>query len=298
MKFLFTICITLLSLTSFSQELNCTVKVNADQVQTSNRRIFESLEQAMSEFMSTRKWTKMEVQPNERIDCSILFTIDKDGFTSNQNFKGTMQVQSTRPVYKSAYSTNMLKTNDRDISFTYRENTPVEFVPDQYRNELSSILGYYAYVIIGLDFESFGPNGGEEQLSNAMGTMNLAQNGGGSGWSAFDSRTNRYWLISEALENSYSAYREALYLYHRQGLDLMVSDQETAQLNILTALQNLEKVHMAKPLLFINQLFFQAKREELVELFKLGEMENRKEMVRICKKLDPSNSSKFEEVLK
>ena len=161
MKYLFGLVVTLIGFAATAQELNCTVKINADQVQTSNRRIFESLEQAMSEFMSTRKWTNQNVEPEERINCSILFTINKNGFNNNQNFNGTMQVQSTRPVYNSNYTTNILKWNDKNVSFVYRENAPIQFVPNQFRSDLSSILGFYAYMIIGWDYDSFGLLGGQ-----------------------------------------------------------------------------------------------------------------------------------------
>ena len=282
-------------LSASAQELNCKISVNTDQIQLSNKRIFQTLETAITQFVNERKWTNDNFKPEERIECSILLNITK--YTQPDRFEGNIQISSSRPGFKSNYSSTILNTRDNDFKFTYLDNAPIEFTQNQYRGELSSILAYYVYLIIGLDYDSFELQGGEDYLSEAQRVVNNAQSSPESGWKSFESIKNRFWIVDNYLQQSFSPLRTCMYQYHRQGIDLMYSDPETARKNILEALEGLQKVHQIKPLSYNVQLFFLAKYQEIIEIFKPAEAAQKKQLVDVLKIIDPTHADDYQTIL-
>jgi len=279
-----------------AQELNCNVTVNAAQVQLSNKRVFETLQTAIRQFVNERKWTNDAFKAEERIECSILLNITK--YTSPDRFEGNIQVSSSRPGYNSNYSSTIFNIRDNDFKFNYLENAPIEYTQNQYRGELSSILAYYVYLIIGLDYDSFELQGGEDYLSEAQRVVNNAQSSSESGWKSYESNKNRFWIVDNLLQQSFEPLRKALYQYHRLGIDLMYSDPEEARKNILEAIEGLQKIHQIKPLSYNVQLFFLAKTQEIVEIFKPATLEQRQALVDILKVIDPTNNDDYLKLLK
>ena len=247
--------LTILAQSSGSaQELRCNVQILSNQIQGTNKQIYKTLQQDIYEFMNNRIWTNQKFENNERIECKILINLDKH---TGDEFSGSMTVSSRRPVYNSSYNTTMFQYKDNDIQFRYLENQPLEFDINSFKSNLTSILAYYAYIIIGLDFDSFSPMGGTPYYNKAQQIVSNAQNARGKGWKAFESRRNRYWLVENILNNEYGPVREFLYQYHRKGLDQMHDDQAQARpaafaravgVHAIEALENTVEVILVDPL--------------------------------------------------
>ncbi|MGZ6539745.1 MAG: type IX secretion system protein PorD, partial [Bacteroidia bacterium] len=200
--------------TSFSQELNCTVQIISDQIAGTDKRVFDAMKTAVYEFMNNHKWTTENFKTQERIDCSILINLTAK--TDADEYKGTLQIQSRRPIFKTNINSVLLNYNDNDIIFKFQDNQPLEFVENTYTSNLASILAYYAYLVIGLDYDSFALNGGTPYFQKCIGVVNNAQSSGYAGWKAFDSDKNRYWIINNMIDASYTSLRECMYNYHRK----------------------------------------------------------------------------------
>lgn len=292
-----TILYFLLLITSFSfaQELNCKVQVLSQQIQGTDKRVFTTLQTAIFEFMNNKKWTNDQFKLDERIDCSILINVTER--PSTDQFVATIQVQSRRPVYKSSYNSVLLNYNDNDFQFTYLENQPLEFNENQFTTNLTSVLGFYAYLIIGMDYDTFSMNGGTTYLQKAQNIVNQAQNTSEPGWRAFESNKNRYWLINNMLDAPFINIRECMYNYHRKGLDEMVSNKEGGRSNILEALESLRKVHQARPLSFAMQVFFNAKSDEIINIFSGAFSDEKSKVVTLLNDIDPTNSNKYQKIM-
>lgn len=292
-----TILYFLLLITSFSfaQELNCKVQVLSQQIQGTDKRVFTTLQTAIFEFMNNKKWTNDQFKLDERIDCSILINVTER--PSTDQFVATIQVQSRRPVYKSSYNSVLLNYNDNDFQFTYLENQPLEFNENQFTTNLTSVLGFYAYLIIGMDYDTFSMNGGTTYLQKAQNIVNQAQNTSETGWRAFESNKNRYWLINNMLDAPFINIRECMYNYHRKGLDEMVSNKEGGRANILEALESLRKVHQARPLSFAMQIFFNAKSDEIINIFSGAFSDEKSKVVTLLNDIDPTNSNKYQKIM-
>ncbi|MBL7889991.1 MAG: DUF4835 family protein [Bacteroidia bacterium] len=292
-----TILYFLLLITSFSfaQELNCKVQVLSQQIQGTDKRVFTTLQTAIFEFMNNKKWTNDQFKLDERIDCSILINVTER--PSTDQFVATIQVQSRRPVYKSSYNSVLLNYNDNDFQFTYLENQPLEFNENQFTTNLTSVLGFYAYLIIGMDYDTFSMNGGTTYLQKAQNIVNQAQNTSETGWRAFESNKNRYWLINNMLDAPFINIRECMYNYHRKGLDEMVSNKEGGRANILEALESLRKVHQARPLSFAMQVFFNAKSDEIINIFSGAFSDEKSKVVTLLNDIDPTNSNKYQKIM-
>jgi len=280
--------------TSVAQELNCQVQVLSSQIAGTDKRVFESMRTAIFEFMNTRKWTNETFKIEERIDCSILINITEK--IGTDEFRGTLQIQARRPVYKTSYNTALLNFNDNDITFKYLESQPLEFVENTYTSNLTSILGFYAYYLIGLDYDSFSLNGGTPYLQKALAVVNNSQGSGYQGWKAFDSNKNRYWLVNNMLDATFVSLRECMYNYHRKGLDVMAENKESGRAVILESLQELKKVHQVKPLSFSLQVFFIAKADEIVNVFCGGFSDEKARVVTMLNEIDPTNSNKYTKI--
>ncbi|MDD3875979.1 MAG: DUF4835 family protein [Bacteroidales bacterium] len=281
--------------TSFAQELNCNISVSAPQVAGTDRAVYETLQRDLFEFMNARQWTNYKFTMDERIEVNILITIQER--VSADEFKGNLQIQARRPVFKSSYNTTLLNHIDNDIHFRYVEQQPIEFADNTHTSNLTSILAFYAYIVLGLDFDSFALNGGAPFFDKAQTVVITAQNAPEKGWKAFESQRNRYWLVENLLNTQYAPVRECLYKYHRLGLDLMHENIETGRAAIIESLELLQRVHRQRPGSYLMQVFFSAKSDEFVNIFSEAPAMDKPRVVNILREIDPTNTSKYQRIL-
>ena len=254
-----------------AQELRATVKVLSPEVQATNKDVFIALETSLQNFMNGYTFTEHKYADEERIACSLILTIQA---MNGARFDGTIQVQYSRPVYGSQYNSPVLNVFDKDVVFSYRENEPIEFQKNSFTTNLSSILAFYAYTIIGIDRTTFKANGGNDEFATAQNIVITAQSSGGSsGWNSIDGNKNRFW-ISDALNSpAFDPVKECLYLYHRQGLDLMhmSGNHKKALTTITGALRMLEETNQKRPNSYLMNLFFDAKNQEIISIYSEAE---------------------------
>ncbi len=278
-----------------AQELNCTVNVLLPQQVNSPPSLFETMEKTIADFMNSRKWTKDNYTTEERIDCSLQITIEQQ--LDARTFKAALQVSSSRPVYNSDYKTPVLNLNDRDFQFTFQENTLIQWGLDQHRDNLSSTLAYYAHLIIGLDNDTFEMEGGTEQLLICQTIVTNAQTAPETGWqSTQKGQQNRYHLIENLLTQTFKPIRECLYNYHRHGMDKLYLDAAGARNTMTNALLGLKNIHKIKPSSYNMQVFFYAKSDEIVNIYKPTSPEERQVVVDLCKLIDPGNITKYDKL--
>lgn len=295
-RFFFILAIILATtVVGYAQELNCQVQVVAPQIQgTIERRIFDNLQKAIFEFVNNTKWTTDVFAPEERINCSMFINItDK---LSNDEYKATIQIQSTRTSYKSSFNSVMINFNDPDFQFKYVEFQPLDFTINQHMTNLTSTLAYWCYVILAMDYDSFSLNGGTPYWQKAQTIVANAQNAPEKGWKSFESTKNRYWLVENYLQPLYAPLRTCNYKYHRLGFDVMYADVMSGRAAVLEALMELEKVHNQRPLSFPMQFFFNAKADEVVKLFSGGLPEEKSKVVQLCQKIDPGNGVRYQRI--
>lgn len=291
-----TLIFVFLSVAGYAQELNCTVSVISPGVQNTEKRIFETLQKDVREFMNSNQWTSDVFTIEERIECSILITITE--VVSGNKYKGSMQIQSSRPAYMTSYNSVMLNVNDQDVVFEYVENQPLQFQPNQHINNFTSILAFYAYMIIGADYDSFSPKGGEPYYQKALQIVNNAQNEGEKGWKAFEGSRNRYWLIENMMNARYEGFRTVMYQYHRKGLDMMQSDLQGGRKAIFECIDPLKKLRLDQPNSYLLTVFFTAKVDELINIFKEAFPDVKTKAANDLMQCDPSNANKYEAIIK
>lgn len=279
---------------SFSQELRCNITISAQKIKGANQNLFRTMQSDLYEFMNNRKWTENVYTYEERIKCNILIRLDEQ--IAADEFKGSIQVQLTRPIYNSSYESTILNIKDNDFRCRYVEYQPLTFNETSNRDNLTNILAYYAYVILGFDYDTFSPEGGTQYFEKAQAIVNNSQNASERGWKAFESERNRYWLVENILNQSYSDYRTCMYDYHRQGLDMMADSPDEGRANIANALRDLQKVFRRRPNLYIMQMFFDAKSDELVNIFSKSYPDERNRVLAILNEIDPSNGNKYEKI--
>ena len=282
-----------LSINVYNQELRCEVVVNSDLVNQTNQQIFSTLQQSIKEFLNYQVWTSQNLNSEEKINCSLILNLT--GYSGN-NFEGTLQVQSQRTIFDSNYNSPILNLQDIDISFSYQEFQPLFYNSNSYESNLVSILSFYAYLIIGLDADTFKPEGGQIFFSYAQQISNLAQQSKNEGWMSTGDRKNRHWLVDSILSNAFKEFRITNYEYHRTGLDLMTSDQFKAKNNMANSLIHLNELNKRRPNSILIQLFFDAKSQELVNIFSDGikvELDTTKELLR---KIAPFFNNKWKEI--
>ncbi|MDA9685353.1 DUF4835 family protein [Flavobacteriaceae bacterium] len=278
---------------SHAQELRCEVIINSDLVNQTNQQVFSTLQKSIQEFMNSQVWTSQKWNFEEKINCSLIFNITR---FSDNNFEGSLQVQSQRPIFDTNYSSPILNFQDTDLNFSYQEFQPLFYNPNMYDSNLISILSFYAYMIIGLDSDSFKPQGGQLFYSYAQKISNLAIQNNNKGWSPSGNRKNRYWLVDTILSNTFKEFRTTNYQYHRKGLDLMTSDEFKAKTNIAKSLLNFSELNKRRPNSFLIQLFFDAKSQEIVDIFSEGtkiELEATKQVLR---RVAPFFNNKWKEI--
>ncbi|MEI7523965.1 MAG: DUF4835 family protein [Mariniphaga sp.] len=277
------------------QEFRCNVSVSSSRVEGTNKQVFESMRTDIYEFMNNRKWSDNVFNTDERIECTIFIQINQQ--ISSDEFSGTLQVQLNRPVFNSSYNSPLLNLKDNDLQFKYVEFQPMEFDENSNSNPLTNILAFYAYTILGFDYDTFSPLGGSAYFQKARAIVNRSQNAREKGWRAFEGNFNRFWLIENVTNQSYGPFRELLYRYHRLGLDLLAEKPDLGRSEIADALKNMQRVYRSKPDTYINRIFFDAKSEELVNIFSKGSMDEKGRVMSILTECDPSNSGKYEKIL-
>ena len=279
-----------------AQELRCNISISAQKIHGTNKTVFETMQSDLYEFMNNRKWTDHKYAMDERIECNFFINLEEQ--ISSDEFKGSIQVQARRPVFNSSYETILLNIKDNDFHAKYVEYQTLEFNETSNKDNLTNILAFYAYIVLGMDYDSFFPEGGTEYFQKAQAIVNYSQNAPQKGWKAFESERNRYWLVENILNKSYSGFRSCIYQYHRQGLDIMADKSPEGRGVIAESLKSIQKVFRTRPSLYILQVFFDAKSDELVNIFSKSFPDERNRVLVILNECDPSNGSKYEKIAK
>lgn len=278
-----------------SQELNCKVEINSDQVSGTNKSVFQTLEQAINEYMNTNIFTKAQFYANEKIECRLFFTIKE---VNDQTFTGDLQIQATRPVYNSAYTTTVLNFKDNKIEFNYQENEPLTFSTNSMESQLTAILNFYAYLVLAMDFDTFAPRGGDVCFDQLKQIVQWAQSSGESGWKAFEDTKNRSAVLSSFTDANTQAIRDLYYKYHRSGLDQMALSPDKGRAAITDAMKDLKKVYDAAPMSVALSMFHDAKLDELVNVYSQAPAEERAKVYEILEPIYPTDQDRLEKIRK
>ncbi|MBI6120247.1 type IX secretion system protein PorD [Salegentibacter maritimus] len=255
-----------------AQELNCEIVINTEQTGQSNLSVFRTLENSLREFVNQTSWTSKEFEPGERINCSMFITINE---FEGESFSGTIQVQSSRPVYGTNMVSPVFNFNDNQFSFNYREYEPLNYSQNSFSNNLVSVVSFYVYTILGLDADTFAKEGGTDYYQEANQIVNTAQQSGRTGWNGADGQNSRFRLNSDLLSNMFTEYRTALYQYHRQGLDVMHKDPESGKIAIADAIESLNTMNSRRANSLLLRSLFDAKVDEISQIFSDGPDINR-----------------------
>jgi hypothetical protein len=296
--------IAVLHLVSDGQELQAKVTVVASRVpNTVDKKVFQTLQSQLTNFINNRKWTSDIVQPQERIECSFLLNIES--VVETNVYKASLTIQAARPVYNSSYSTALINFQDADVTFRYVEYQPVEFNEsrvqgsDALASNLTATFAYYVNIILGLDHDSFGPKGGDVYFQKAQNIVNNApENRNISGWKAFDGSRNRYWLAENLLNTRFNLVHDVIYNYYRHGLDFMYENQVEGRIKILNSLAQLQSINQDNPNSMIVQFFMIGKSQELIQIFKKASPQDKLRAIEALQKLDVANASKYQQELK
>ena len=280
---------------SNSQELLCNVRVNASQVQTSDRKVFQTLQSDIYEFINNRVWTSTKIDNEERIECTFMINISNK--ISNDEYEGSIQIQSTRPIFGTSYKSTLFNYIDNDFRFKYLEYQSLEFSDATHLSNLTSVLAFYVNIILGLDFGTFSEDGGNEYFSVAQRIVTNAQNAREQGWKAFESDKNRYWLAHDLLNSRYSDFHMAMYTYHRDGLDKLAEEPEDARFAITEALEGLKSIFRENPSAFLLKIFFDAKKDEIVNIYSGAYPNEKARIIKTLVEIDPPNSTKYQSII-
>lgn len=278
-----------------AQELNCTVQISSEKIQ-SDKTVFDNMQKAVFEFMNTTKWTGDVFNVEERIECSILLIIKSRN--GSDEFVVDFQVQASRPVFNSTYTTTLLSLKESDLNIKFQQFEQLQYVENQYQSEFISLLSYYAYLILAYDYDTFAPLGGTPYFEKALSIVNLCQNSPNQGWtSGFKDEVTRFWLVTNSLNQFFQPLRTCWYEYHIQGLDKLHLQQPSTIDNITNALKKIEQVHASKPNWSLTQMFFRAKADEIVNLYNGAPRPLKIEMTALLQKLNPGNTQKYQKLL-
>ncbi|CAN5354424.1 DUF4835 family protein [soil metagenome] len=288
-KLLISLLLIAIASDSVCQELNCKVTVNADQIQSTDRAVFKDMERAITSFMNTRKWSSDSYKNYEKINCSIFLNFSK-GSPSIGSYSANAQITVARPVFNTNYETVLLNFADREWEFEYIESQPLEYNDNAYINNLTSMLAYYAYVIIGMDSDSFSERGGDVYFQTALLVVNTAQSSNRPGWQSIGSNRNRYNLIENINNPQMAELRKNTYKYHRQALDTFDKTPDDSRKIILTVLKNVKTVWQIYPNSIFVISFFDSKANELVNIFSEGDLSTRREVYDVLTTIDPKRN--------
>lgn len=294
---IFTLCFSILALWLGAQELNASVRINTQKLQSADPKVFETLESTVREFLNTQKWTDDVFEIEERINANVLITIQKE--LSPTTFEADIAIQASRPAYGSDYETPLINHIDKGVTFFYEQFQPLQFSRNTYNDNLSSVLAFHSYIILGLDYDSFSPFGGEPHFQAAQDILNNVPQSAAAanpGWRSLDGNRNRFWLIENILSPRARPFRQAWYDYHRQGLDVCAADVATGRAIIAAALDQVREVDQAYPNSMIIQVFTDTKSQEILEIFKRGTPQEQNSVVQVMTRIDASNASKYKEI--
>lgn len=290
-----TILILLLTLhTASAQELNCTVQINSDQISGSNKAVFNTLQKSISDFMNNRKWSEMTFTNIEKIECSMNIVVKS---VSQDNYSAEIQIQSRRPIYNANFYSTLFNFKDNNFSFDYKEFDQLEMNENTITSNLTAVLAYYAYIIIGYDMDSYARLGGTSFFQAAERIVNAAQAADLAGWKAFESSRNRYALINNLTDEAFKKYRNYFYEYHRLGLDEMSTNIVNARAKIATGLPVLRETNRARPSAVAISSFMDAKTDELINIFSKASEKEKKEAVEILSDVNPTQINRYEKIL-
>jgi len=277
-----------------AQELLCNVRVNSSQVQTSDRKVFQTMQTEIYEFINNKKWSTTNIQNEERIECTIMINISKK--ISNDEFEGSIQIQSTRPIYGTSYKSTLFNYLDNNFRFKYLEYQSLEFSESSHMSNLTSVLAFYVNIVLGLDFSSFSEDGGNEYFNMAQKIVSNAQNAPETGWKAFESDKNRYWLAHDLMDQRYSDFHMCMYRYHRMGMDKLGEEPDDARFEITEALESLKSIYRENTSAFILKLFFDAKSDEIAKIYSEAYPNEQSRIVKTLVEIDPANSSLYQSI--
>ncbi len=276
-----------------AQELNCSVEINSQQVEGSNKDVFTTLQEAIADYMNTTKWSTAQFAVNEKIECKLFFTIKT---YENDLMSGDLQIQSTRPVYNSSYNTTLINFKDDKIEFTYRLNEPLIYSDNSMESNLTAILNFYAFMILAIDFDSFSPRGGEQFYEKADAVVQMAQSSGENGWKAFEDNRNRSAVLSAYTQPSTATIRDLIYQYHRTGLDEMALSPDKGRAKITESLANLTKVFDAAPMSVALSMFRDAKLDELVNVYSKAQQTEREKVYELLYAIYPTDNDRLTKI--
>jgi hypothetical protein len=283
---------------SFSQELLCKVTVNADRVQVTERRIFTEMETVFSDFMNDTKWTDDEFTQDEKINCNIIITLNPElSDPLAGKYAASVQIISSRPVYNTSYQSVLFNFGDKDWVFEYLPSTPIYFNQNSFTSNISSLLSYYAYMILGFDYDTFEKLGGEPHFKKAWQIVNFSQQQGYGGWDQFNTIRNRYWLAENVLQTQLKPLREAYYEYHRLGIDVFAEKPDEARDAISGAIKKLVNANQARPRAIYTISFLDAKTNELNQIFSDGDPSLRRNMYNLLINIDPTKRDNFSSMI-
>lgn len=297
MKQLLTILFFCISISSQAQELNTTVTVNGDRVQTNETQIFTDLQNNMQQFMNTQEWTSDNYEDVEKIKLNILVTLGSNTDVTAQSYQADVQIQSIRPVYGASYETTNLNFIDKKWQFNYNESDRMVYSKGIYSTEIVALMSYYTYIVLGMDYDSFALKGGASYYEKALEIANYSEQNGRAGWSAFGDKRDRYFLAKDFMDPQFEKFREFLYTYHRQGLDIFEEKPIEAQENILKGLNDLKIVRKNIPISVTMDVFFAAKGIEMANLFAKASAEIADQAGRLLLELDPTRASQYKKLL-
>ena len=293
MNRIITILIFLFSFSIEAQELNCDVQINAEQTGQTNLSVFKTLKNSLQEFINGNSWTGRELPPEQRINCSMFITIsDLDG----ESFSASIQVQSSRPVFGSDMVTPLFNYNDEDFNFNYRQYQPLNYNQNSYSSNLVSVVSFYVYTILGLDADSFQENGGTPFFEEAKKIVTVAQQSNSAGWQPSGNTRSRFRLNADLLSNSFQGYRDALYIYHRKGLDVMHENISDGKKEIAVALEDLREMNSARRNSLLLRVFFDAKSDEIINVFTGGPDVGTQGLAKKLNSMAPSYARKWRQI--
>lgn len=295
-RLLLAILVFVMTLNMSGQEFLCTIGIQSQKVEGVDKSVFDALKTSMFEFMNNRKWSSYNFKIEERIQATMVFTFDN--VVGGDEFTGSVNIVLQRPIYNTDYASPVINMIDKDIHFRYVPYQTMEFVENSYTNNLTSILAYYAYLMLGLDFDTYSLYGGTEFYEKAQTVVNAAQSAPEKGWQAFEGPKNRNQLVANLLNSSYQSLRTFLYEYHRKGMDNMSQSKESARSTISKSLIHFKSVNDKRPGLYPLQIFVESKRSEIIDIFNQATPAEKTAMINIMKNVDPANSSTYDDVNK
>lgn len=295
-KLLTLIILCLLALTEISaQEINCRARVNAGRNVSVDPAVYQTMTDEINKFLDEKIWTDLKFEDSERIECSFNISITEE--LGSDRFRGQLTVQANRPVFNSDYKTTVINFVDKDIEFGYQQFQNLDYNPNTYVSELTCLIAYYVYLIIGMDMDTYSLNGGTSYLVKAQQVVNLAQNSSSKGWKAFEKKENRYWIVENLLNNRFRPLREAAYKYHLKGLDEMYEDEIAGRAAVMQCLDLIQRVHKDQPNSISTKMFFNAKADEITKILSKATAIEKSKAITILNSVDPSNVARYNRIL-